>query len=80
MRFANGSPSRSVNLTAAVPVSSSKEPTGGVSRLVSVTGRSAFAGAHTVELRRRYSASVSSVVQLTRPLASRTHSVSETTV
>ena len=49
-------------------------------RLTSRTGVSSEAGEYATEVSFRYSAWVSSLVQLMRPLASRTQSVCETTV
>ena len=71
--------SRSVSLMAAVPEVALKAPGAGVSRLTSRTGVSSEAGEYATEVSFRYSARVSSLVQLMRPLASRTQSVRETT-
>ena len=77
---ARGLPSRSVTSTAAVPAVAEKAPGAGVRMVVSVTGLLMLAGEVTVELTFMYSACVLSSVQLTTPLASRTHSVVEWTV
>ena len=65
---------------AAVPVVALKAPGAGVSSVVSVTALFTPAGDQTVELSFMYSAWVLSSVQETTPLASRTHSVFDTTV
>jgi hypothetical protein len=75
-----GSPLPLLTWTTSVPTSVPNSPTGGDSRLSSVTGCVPFICGHvTVVVSLRYCTASESVVQLTVPLSSRTQSAREDT-